>query len=489
MKTKKGEFIMGNLDVLKKRFNPRRFYRDETTGTEIEVDGAFVRIDPSLESQRGKEVIEIPLEDLLQDPAVIRSARVSTGRDTKDINEKAGRLIEKLYSGHHETPFEGGVTLRLKVITPICYAEPFFQLPLSHNERSLRYSAYNFETEHFFIPPVYRAKQWIVPVYEEGERESQKLYQFFLSQGVSREQARFALLFRFFTEFYWTVSLRHLLEILSWEPNVLTPAAFWSIRDNLIAQIIKDWTPWTADVVFEKPRLTPTNFGLSHSSEIIEAMLETLKKQAQKEDVVSIGSIWFLPVCGNDEILKLGVLTNPNPRRGFGHASMTFLLNIPIFVYRQWVRHRYGAWSALPTNFDEVVHHRDFYLPLSWRRQLGGAMDYNYEEVEPELSSKLRLMFFNFVEGCCRRYRRLRQFGVPPQDAALNLPYVFRVKRLWTANVESLMNFFSLRCDKQAQWEIRQFAHAIYPRFRKSFPWVNEIFLRYLNFGKSSIFR
>ena len=78
---------------------------------------------------------------------------------------------------------------------------------------------------------------------------------------------------------------------------------------------------------------------------------------------------------------------------------------------------------------------------------------------------------------------------MPPQEAALNLPYVFRVKRLWTANVESLMNFFSLRCDKQAQWEIRQFAHAIYPRFRKSFPWANEIFLRYLNFGKSSTFR
>ena len=118
----------GNLDrlaVLKQRFNPRREYK--VSHTKIEVDGAFVRFDDDWGFKDDKAIV--PLEDFLQDPAVIRSARVSTGRDAKEVNEKAEGLIGALYRNKHVTPFEGSVIFRLRVEPPICFAQSFFQLP------------------------------------------------------------------------------------------------------------------------------------------------------------------------------------------------------------------------------------------------------------------------------------------------------------------------------------------------------------------------
>lgn len=340
---------MGLIE-LKKRFNPRRLYSDEASGTKIEVDGVFLRVDDSLLDQKStmfrgnlmtSSKLIIDIEDLLQDPSIIRSARVSTGRDSKIVDEKATGLIKSLYSGNHSTPFEGGVQFRLKVTVPICHAEPFFQLMGSENEFSTRYSEYKVEEKPFFMPPGLGEQEQ--KIYQEVHGASRLLYKHYVDSGVAREQARFALIYSFFTEFFFTVSERHLLELLSLEKNSLTPQFFWSIRDNIIKNIISDWVPWSADVIAENPYTIWTNYypeGYS-ISEMEECVKQILLTAANPVD--NIGEVALLNVNGSEHIMKLGVWTNPNPRRGFGHASMTFLAKMPIFVYRQWVRHRYGS--------------------------------------------------------------------------------------------------------------------------------------------------
>ena len=119
---------MDQIEQLIGQFRPHRHYQAQ--GISLEVDGAFLRVDETLESQRGQKTLEIETEDLLQDLAIVRSARVSTDRG----------LINALYRDRHETPFEGGVVFRLKITTPICYAQPFFQIFASHNEFSGRYN-------------------------------------------------------------------------------------------------------------------------------------------------------------------------------------------------------------------------------------------------------------------------------------------------------------------------------------------------------------
>src|SRR3972149_1390708 len=176
------------LEELKSRFNPRRTYEDAARGITIEVDGVFVRVDEALAAQKGRESFEIPTEDLLQDPSIIRSARVSTGRDTKAVDEKAAGLIGSLYEGSHETPLEGGVVFRLKVTTPICYAQPFFQLRYSHNEFSGRYSVIDGD---FYTPVCAQKNPEILRVFQEAEADSRNIYKKLLEAGGAREEGRF----------------------------------------------------------------------------------------------------------------------------------------------------------------------------------------------------------------------------------------------------------------------------------------------------------
>ena len=470
---------MDKLTELKGLFNPKRKYSDDN-GTVIEVDGVFVRVDEDLEKQRGLEQYSISAEDFLQDPPVIRSARVSTGRDSKEVDEKAKGMIGALYGGRHETPFEGGVVFRLRVETPICFAQPFFQLPYSHNEFSGRYSIIDGD---FYTPK--NIPSFALSMYHANEERCQRDYKELLDMGVAREQARFALPFRFFTKFYWTVSLRHLLEILSLEPNNLTVPDFWSIRDNILKRIIKDWTPWAYEKTEETKRCVRTKWA---DDDKARELIGLIKGRSLKRFENEIGSIHLVNVSGDDDLLRLGIKTQPNPRRGFGHASMTFLMEVPIFVHRQWVRHRYGSWSELPVNFQEIANTRNFYIPNRFRKQVGKAMSYVYEDMNDEENNTVRTKLHYLIEDSCYRFYTVCGCGIESLRAAQTLVYTFRIPVMWTVNVESLMNFFSLRCDTHAQWEIRQFANVIYGWFKEYFPCADKIFLDHLNYGKSPVF-
>ncbi|MGC9603440.1 MAG: FAD-dependent thymidylate synthase [Minisyncoccia bacterium] len=483
-----------NLDDLKTRFNPRRSYQNHHTT--IEVDGVFVRFDEDEWEFSGGNVT-IPLEDFLQDPSIVRSARVSTGRETKEVGEKGVGLIGALYRDRHETPFEGSVMFRLKVTTPICDAQSYFQLHYVHNEFSGRYSIIDGD---FYTPKAIEENPIFASIWKESGEESHLVYKALLEEhSVAREQARLALLYRFYTKFYWTVSLRHILELLSLERNVLAPDEFWEVRDELLAQMVKDWVPWAYENTVKYPREIKTAWHkdvwsekVGSVSSFVDESLEGSHSPLFEGPLVKVGNVGEMHLVGHngfEQYLRAAVQTKPNPRRGFGHASMTFLLHVPIFVHRQWVRHRYGVWSELPVDFDGIVREKDFYIPDRFRKQVGKPMAYTFEDTNDDENRAVQLLFRDFLRKRLEIYQTSRQLGVAPELAAQNLPYTFRIHVLWTVNLESLMNFFSLRCDEHAQWEIRQFANEIYRIFKKLYPWPDEIFLRYLNFGKSPLFQ
>ncbi len=462
------------LENLKKRFNPHRTYK--SGNTMLEVDGVFVRIDDDMTYDN--DSVLMPLEDLLQDPAVIRSARVSTGRDTAVVNEKAAGLIGSLYKGNHVTPFEGSVIFRLRCELPIYTAQPFFQLPYSHNEWSGRYSEIDGD---FAVPDSAYQNPAALQIFREAEADSRAVYKEFLAAGIAKEHARFALLYRFFTKFYWTVSLRHLLRVASLEESALAPPDFWEARDNIIVPMIKNWTPWTYDKFLEHKKIIPTKWAL-------EQPMSSINDWIRLARVENLGHVRLISEMVSASLTRLGVHTGPDPFRGLGHNNLSFEIVCPIFVHRQWVRHRYSVWSELPIDFDKIVHDTNFYIPNAFRKQVGKAMSYEFEDMVGVENDQYREKLARLIQRNMKRYTLLRDMGLSAQEAGVTLPYVFRVRRLWTVNFESLMNFFSLRCDMHAQWEVRQYANTIYQWFMMRYPWANELFLEYANYGSSPLF-
>ncbi len=466
---------MGNLDNLIEKFKPQRAF--SCSYGRVEVDGVLVRVAKEGEEswrlfsdETGRKYYAIAVEDLLQDPAIIRSARVSTDRDSKEVDEKAVGLIQALWREKHLTPSEGGVVFRLRFEVPISYAQPLFRLFASFNEFSGRYSVIDGE---YYTPLNLSAAAF--QEFQQAEEEARSTYKKLLELGVAREMARFAHLYRFYTKFYMTISLRHILEFLSWT-NVHTrhiKTEFWEIQ-NVFREIIQCWTPWA----FEAFEGTANSINFSWINEQLKKNKKSLVELPSERTVKILdhGLIRIMDSFGNQDLITSCLNDFPNPLRALGHGGMTFLIKMPIFVFRQWVRHRNGAMTELKSDYDIMVERDSFYLPERFRKQTGKAMSYQYADMDDGENETVKKIFVEHKEIARRRYERLRHLGISGEVAAMILPYNFYVFTVWTASLESLINFIHLRTDIHAQFEIRQYAKIIADMVRDHFPDIAKLY-------------
>lgn len=461
------------LEQLKRSFNPKRTFA--CSHTKVEVDGIFVRVPDEEESDwvinQENNTITLPIEDILQDPAIIRSARVSTGRDTAAVNEKAQGMVTKLWAEKHITPSEGAVHFRLKITTPIMYAQPFFRLFASHNEHSGRYSKIEGA---YYTPSNLNVRE--LEEFASAENEAQELYRKFSSPlpegfGIANEMARLVHLYRFYTKFYMTISLRHVMEFLTWENfqgNRFAETELEKIKPPF-HQLLKVWTPWA----YEALENYPNNINYYWAKELAQRFENPWQlPYLESVSFLDKGEIRLLETYGKENLMFACMDDFPNPLRGFGHGGMTFLIRMPIHVFRQWVRHRFGTTTELGFHFDDIVGNNLFYIPNRFRKQVGKPMQYQFEECNDEENERIKQEFLNHIERARARYVKLRVNSVPDRLAAMILPYCFYVPVVITYPAEALINFLSLRLDNHAQAEIREPAKIILGMFRKYFPEV-----------------
>jgi thymidylate synthase (FAD) len=142
-------------------------------------------------------------------------------------------------------------------------------------------------------------------------------------------------------------------------------------------------------------------------------------------------------------------------------VQFTFHCQMPIFVARQWVRHRIasinemsGRYSIMPMMFhtpeDEVIQAQS----KSNKQGRGGELD-------PKIIESYKFKS-GFTRGAADTgYKSAIKDGIAKELARLDLPLSTYTNWFWCINLRSLMNFLTLRCDEHAQWEIRQYANVI----------------------------
>ena len=123
------------------------------------------------------------------------------------------------------------------------------------------------------------------------------------------------------------------------------------------------------------------------------------------------------------------------------HASVTFdIRGISRACSHQLVRHRIASYSQESQRYVDMSA-PEFVVPPS----ISGT---------PEAMA----VWEEFMGQVSRAYRGLRALGVRKEDARFVLPNATCTRIIVTMNLRSLRHFFSVRCDKSAQWEIRALA-------------------------------
>jgi len=145
----------------------------------------------------------------------------------------------------------------------------------------------------------------------------------------------------------------------------------------------------------------------------------------------------------------------------FEHNSFRFHVRCPLFVAREWFRHRVGSFNEFSMRYARATD--DFYVPEpeDVRTQVGKPGAYSFEPVESELAEQTRAELQEVYEHAYATYERLVEAGVARELARAALPVGAYTEFYWTVNARALMNFVSLRAAESAQREIRRYADAV----------------------------
>ena len=161
----------------------------------------------------------------------------------------------------------------------------------------------------------------------------------------------------------------------------------------------------------------------------------------------------------------------------FEHNAFRFHVRCPMFVAREWFRHRIGSFNEFSMRYAKATE--DFYVPeaADVRSQVGKPGSYTFETVDAELAERTRAELSAAYAQAYAVYERLVDAGVARELARSVMPVGAYTQFFWTVNARSLMNFVSLRAAETAQLEIRRYADAVEAFFARKMPVTHAAFV------------
>ncbi len=217
-----------------------------------------------------------------------------------------------------------------------------------------------------------------------------------------------------------------------------------------------------------------------------------------KVNVLDKGFVELIDLMGDDyRILQSArVSTGSTPKKGdardrglirylyrnqhmspFEQVTLTFHVKAPIFVVRQWFRHRTASYNEASARYKELPV--EIYDPEEWRvqgkinHQGSGEMIAN-----AELTGELKQSYKETSDLEAETYRKMLDKGVSRELARLVMPVGQYTEFYETVNLRNLFHFLELRLHEHAQYEIRVFADVLLQilKSRKELTWSVEVF-------------
>ena len=168
----------------------------------------------------------------------------------------------------------------------------------------------------------------------------------------------------------------------------------------------------------------------------------------------------------------------------FEHTAFTFFIEAPIFVFREWQRHRISSFNEMSGRYTELKP--KFYSPSVER----GVIN---------VGTKMKPVFVNHLEAAMdiqailnhqsstawEHYQYMLKAGVANEVARMALPVNVYSQMYWTVNARSLMNFLSLRVESDdstfrsyPQHEIDLAARKVERNFQEQMPLTHKAFVQ-----------
>lgn len=232
--------------------------------------------------------------------------------------------------------------------------------------------------------------------------------------------------------------------------------------------------------------------------------------------VLDHGFVRYIDHMGSDQrILEAARISYKSPSKGeeadkkllaylwknkhtspFEMVKLTLNIKMPIFIMRQYVRHRMQNLNEVSARYTELPN--EFYFPKSWRPQdtknkqgsietegwnpdivpIIPNLDFNGNPF-PGGNEKASELFMRTCAMCYDTYQKLLNAGVAREMARMCLPVNIYTEIYACWDLKNLLHFITLRDDGHAQSEIQEYGKAIKQICQELFPWTMEAFEKY----------
>lgn len=166
-------------------------------------------------------------------------------------------------------------------------------------------------------------------------------------------------------------------------------------------------------------------------------------------------------------------------RHGSPWEAVLFRFDIkaPIFVIREWQRHRVSSFNEQSARYSQIPEH--VYVPEAdyVREQVGKPGSYSFEPLTDQAVVESTIARIEQTQrDAFAAYHAMLEDGVAKELARTVLPVGMYSRMKWTVNLRALFNFLSLRNHEHAQREIRDYALAVEELAREVVPVAFEVF-------------
>lgn len=164
----------------------------------------------------------------------------------------------------------------------------------------------------------------------------------------------------------------------------------------------------------------------------------------------------------------------------FEQCNVTFEINMPIFVMRQFVRHRtfrLNEWSGRYTELPDK-----FYLPPRWRRQMEKGQNKQGSDMMEAgvLNTEMMEVASDAFRNAYQAYKTLLALGAAKELARIVLPLATYTQIWVNMDLHNLLHFMYLRTDEHAQREVQEVAMGMRPTIKYLFPITDDLFQAYV---------
>jgi thymidylate synthase (FAD) len=161
----------------------------------------------------------------------------------------------------------------------------------------------------------------------------------------------------------------------------------------------------------------------------------------------------------------------------FEQVILTFHCKMPIFVARQWVRHRTARINEISGRYS--VMENEFYVPPAEQiryQNKDNRQGRSQEDLPAEMQQKVLDILTQANEKTYDEYNTMLADNIARELARINLPLSLYTQWYWQIDLHNLFHFLKLRMDYHAQWEIQEYGKVMAEMAKAVAPLAYEAF-------------